>query len=204
MRGVPVNTPRESDLLRLLQGLRVKGRCDAGRVANARAMDAPLAAESLERLRAEGLVEEKGGLFAISEAGESRRSQLLEAERAQLDHDAMENLYAEFCAIDPAFKQLVADVQLGTIERGDAAAHVGPLHQRLQALLARAGALLPRLEPYTERFREALEALAQGDPRYLASPRVESYHGIWFEFHEELIQASGRTRADAAAAEPEG
>lgn len=28
---------------------------------------------------------------------------------------------------------------------------------------------------------------------------VESYHGIWFEFHEELIQASGRTRAQESS-----
>ena len=59
----------------------------------------------------------------------------------------------------------------------------------------RATALLPRLEVYAGRFDAALASLLGGDPRYLASPLVESYHGIWFEFHEELIQASGRTRA---------
>ena len=39
-----------------------------------------------------------------------------------------------------------------------------------------------------------------GDGRYVASPRVDSYHGIWFELHEDLIQLAGRTRADEAAA----
>ncbi len=29
---------------------------------------------------------------------------------------------------------------------------------------------------------------------------VDSYHTLWFELHEELIQALGRTRADEAAA----
>ena len=39
-----------------------------------------------------------------------------------------------------------------------------------------------------------------GDGRYVASPRVDSYHGIWFELHEDLIQLAGRTRADEVAA----
>ena len=39
-----------------------------------------------------------------------------------------------------------------------------------------------------------------GDGRYVASPRVDSYHGIWFELHEDLIGLAGRTRADEVAA----
>ena len=36
--------------------------------------------------------------------------------------------------------------------------------------------------------------------RYVASPRVDSYHGAWFELHEELIGLAGRTRAEEVAA----
>ncbi len=39
-----------------------------------------------------------------------------------------------------------------------------------------------------------------GDQRFVASPRVDSYHGIWFELHEDLIRLAGRTRADEVAA----
>ena len=191
----------EADRLRFLQGLRVKGRCDAARLAGAWALDDARALEILALLRGEGLVEEKGGFHALSEAGERLRAQLLEAERVQVDSHAMESLYGEFLAVDPVFKQLVADVQLGTRERADAASDLAPLHEQLASLLERVSALLPRLQPYAQRFRDALAALEGGDPRYLASPLVESYHGIWFEFHEELIQASGRTRAEAAAEE---
>ena len=34
----------------------------------------------------------------------------------------------------------------------------------------------------------------------VASPRVDSYHGVWFELHEDLILLAGRTRADEVAA----
>jgi len=36
--------------------------------------------------------------------------------------------------------------------------------------------------------------------RFIASPRVDSYHSAWFELHEELILLTGRTRADEVAA----
>ena len=39
-----------------------------------------------------------------------------------------------------------------------------------------------------------------GDQRYVASPRVDSYHGVWFELHEDLIALAGRRRADEVAA----
>jgi len=193
------NSP-ETETLRLLQGLRLKGRSDASRIAGAWGSNEASAAEQLARLVAQGLVEEKRGTFALNEAGESLRTRLIDAERSALDDPAIQELYADFCAVDTPFKTLVADVQLGKLERDDAALHLTPIHQQLQPLLDRASALVPRLSFYTPRFEEALRALQQGDPRYLASPLVESYHGLWFEFHEELIQASGRSRAQEASA----
>ena len=50
------------------------------------------------------------------------------------------------------------------------------------------------------RARRAIEEARGGDQRYVASPRVDSYHGIWFELHEDLIQLAGRNRADEVAA----
>ena len=41
---------------------------------------------------------------------------------------------------------------------------------------------------------------AAGDGKYVASPRVDSYHSIWFELHEDLILLAGRNRADEVAA----
>jgi len=59
---------------------------------------------------------------------------------------------------------------------------------------------LPRLADYGVRLRRALEGATRGDGRYVASPRVDSYHGIWFELHEDLIQLAGRTREEESAA----
>jgi pyruvate,orthophosphate dikinase len=53
----------------------------------------------------------------------------------------------------------------------------------------------PRLATYGTRLDLALASARGGDGRYVASPRVDSYHGIWFELHEDLIGLAGRTRA---------
>ena len=57
-----------------------------------------------------------------------------------------------------------------------------------------------RLVGYGERLERAVERALAGDTKYVASPRVDSYHGIWFELHEDLIRLAGRTREDEAAA----
>jgi hypothetical protein len=57
-----------------------------------------------------------------------------------------------------------------------------------------------RFKTYRARLGRAAHLATGGDPRYIASPRVDSYHGAWFELHEDLIVLSGRTRAEEVAA----
>jgi pyruvate,orthophosphate dikinase len=66
----------------------------------------------------------------------------------------------------------------------------------LSSLSRRPAALIP----YPTRLWRALEAVRAGDQRFVASPRVDSYHGVWFELHEQLIRLAGRSRAEEAAA----
>ena len=79
--------------------------------------------------------------------------------------------------------------------------------ERLAAIHDDARAWLGPIEPTITRFRDyesrlsrAFQAAKGGDGRYVASPRVDSYHGIWFELHEDLIQLAGRTREEESAA----
>ena len=57
-----------------------------------------------------------------------------------------------------------------------------------------------RFATYRVRLAAALEAARGGDGRFVASPRVDSFHGVWFELHEDLIVLAGRTRAEETAA----
>jgi pyruvate,orthophosphate dikinase len=74
------------------------------------------------------------------------------------------------------------------------------LHHDASAWLRPLVAALPRLGAYLERLERAAAAAGGGDGRFVASPRVDSYHGVWFELHEDLILLAGRSRADEVAA----
>ena len=43
-------------------------------------------------------------------------------------------------------------------------------------------------------------ALGGWNDEFIASPRIDSYHNVWFELHEDLILLAGRTREEEAAA----
>ena len=79
-------------------------------------------------------------------------------------------------------------------------ADLAALHADATAWLRPIALALPRLVAYLRRLELANAAAQAGDAKYVASPRVDSYHGAWFELHEDLILLAGRNRADEVAA----
>jgi hypothetical protein len=78
---------------------------------------------------------------------------------------------------------------------------------RLETLDDRAGPLLRRLAradarfgEYRGRLRAARQRIVDGERDWLTSPRVDSYHTVWMELHEELLTALGLERTSR----PEG
>ena len=171
------------------------------------------AASLLDRLTADGLVEISAGSFRLSSDGKAVAGELVAEDRDGMGVDEAGAALDAFLALDARVKQTVTDWQMRVVDgaqqlndhgdpdydravldrlaglHADAAAWLQPLQGRL-ARLARYGA---RLE------RAAARAL-DGDQAYVASPRVDSYHGVWFELHEDLIHLAGRTRAEEVAA----
>jgi hypothetical protein len=58
---------------------------------------------------------------------------------------------------------------------------------------------IPRYSVYLARLERALGLAQGGDQRYVASPRVDSYHSVWFELHEDLIRLAGKKRSEATS-----
>lgn len=56
------------------------------------------------------------------------------------------------------------------------------------------------LEHFRSRLTRAFERVREGDHAWLTSPRLDSYHSVWFELHEHLIRLAGRSRAEEAVA----
>ena len=74
------------------------------------------------------------------------------------------------------------------------------LHRDVGEWLEPLSASVRQFRVYRDRLGRALDLATSGDERYVASPRVDSYHGTWFELHQHLIRLAGRRRADEAAA----
>jgi hypothetical protein len=87
---------------------------------------------------------------------------------------------------DPTYDWAIVDRLLAVDDR------VGPILRRAAGGLARFGAYRPRL-------RAARDHVAEGEPDWLTSPRIDSYHTVWMQLHEDLLLALGLDRASEHA-----
>jgi len=83
---------------------------------------------------------------------------------------------------DPTYDWSVVD-RLVTIDD-----RVGPILRTATQHVMRFGGYRPRL-------RHARQRVNDGDYEWLTSPRIDSYHTVWMQLHEDLLLALGRDRA---------
>jgi pyruvate,orthophosphate dikinase len=167
----------------------------------------------VDQLVIDGLVASAAGAFRLTEPGATRAAALRAAEQDALGIERVVAALDAFVGLDQRMKDAVTAWQLRDDVNGQVmndhsdAPYDRSVLDRLTALHADAVAWLAplesgcaRLADYRVRLGRAIEEALAGDQRYVASPRVDSYHGIWFELHEDLIQLAGRNRADEVAA----
>ena len=120
-------------------------------------------------------------------------------EQVSVDTAALTMLYGPFLVLNLGFKQSVSGWQLSEQAAADletVTTELHQLHQDFRPIVDASVALVGRLTPYVHRFEHALEAFMGGDVSMLASPLKDSYHTVWFEYHEEMIHLVGRTRLE--------
>jgi hypothetical protein len=172
----------------VLQAVRLKGRVSRDDLAATLGEDLP---DVVDRLVGSGLLLD-GPALRLSPEGRERLTGLLASERSSVDAAAIATAYDEFRSVNAEFKALVTDWQLNK----DAAvlARLDDVHRRVTPIVAAAAAQLPRLNRYSAKLQAALDRVRAGETMWLARPLIDSYHTVWFELHEELILAAGRTR----------
>jgi pyruvate,orthophosphate dikinase len=201
----------ESDAL--IRSLSIKGFALPAAVAEAFATSEDDMTASLHRLVADGLVGMVGAMFQLTDDGRAVAQELMAADRETWGREDADAALDDFVALDQRVKEIVTAWQMReadgepilndhtdldydaqvladfTALHGDADAWLAPLHNGLS-----------RLDLYRARLERAAGLVASGDYQYIASPRLDSYHNIWFELHEDLILLAGRTREDEVAA----
>jgi hypothetical protein len=195
--------------LTILQAARLKGRLspDAA-TAFARAPESDVVAE-LSQLRDNGYVTGEPNV-RITPAGRERLVAMVVEERSTVDQDALAACYHDFDDYNTDLKSIITDWQLVDAttpnDHTDAAydqrviARLTELHERFLPLVTRVSEIAPRLAPYRNRFGDAILKVNEGDSAFVARPIADSYHTVWFEFHEELIGLLGLSREEEAAA----
>ncbi len=193
----------------IVRCLSIRGSTLPTAIAAALGCDSVAVETNLERLIAEGLAAPAKPLgFGLTEAGRAKADTLRARDRAALGLEAAQQALVEFQDLDTRIKRAVTDWQVRSIggeaipnDHGDPAWDESVLDRLSEVValaepwLARLHARLPRLARYVERLDTALTAVRGGDRRFVASPIVDSLHGVWFELHEELIRLADSSRA---------
>ncbi|MEE9298726.1 MAG: pyruvate, phosphate dikinase [Acidimicrobiia bacterium] len=163
----------------------------------------------LDTMTADGLVGDAGGMLQLTDDGKALGNEMIAADRELWGVDDASAALDAFLPLDHRVKEVVTAWQMTDVDGGpvlndhsdedyDAAvlADFTSVHQDAAAWLEPLRSGLPRLVDYSSRLHRAATLVADGDHMFIASPRVDSYHTIWFELHEDLILLAGRTRAD--------
>ena len=172
--------------------------------------DVELMAKSLIE---EGLLESSRIGRKLTEKGKAAAAKILEDVREKADLAALETFYLAFIPINQDYKKSVSSWQIKTVgelvepnDHEDAEYDQQVLtemfkdHDSLKHLVATHLASCPLLGDYARRLEKAYADVSAGDHQFVAGALIDSYHTVWFEFHEALIRLSGRDRATEAAA----
>jgi hypothetical protein len=170
-------------------------------------------------LHAEGLVERREGAlpgWAPTPLGRKHDdAEVAEELAAAGGRDAMAGAYRRFLALNPELLEACTAWQLrpagGPLGDADPAppaandhtnaaydaevtARLAEVHRRVQPVLEELSATLGRFAPYRARLAHALARVQAGDGEWFTRPVLDSYHSVWFELHQDLLQTLGLER----------
>jgi hypothetical protein len=160
------------------------------------------------RLVAAGFALARGDVLVLTPAGRTEADARF-CLAGGPDFEALQAAYERFVPLNRRLLQLCTDWQVrpgGTPNDHHDQVYDWAVIDRLEAVDEQAGPLVRRLgrriarfAPYRDRMREARRRLVDGESDWLLSPRIDSYHTVWMQLHEDLLLGLGRSRADESS-----
>lgn len=190
---------------------RIRGRAPIDSVRAAVGRDDVL--QLLQQLAALGHVEYHTGRasgWGVTADGRETHAALLTAERAAAAaDDDVRRAYDSFVAVNDELVATCSAHQMrddGTLnDHSDAtydAAVVDRLagvHHRAVPICAALSSAMERFGNYGERLGRALDGVRAGEHEWFTNLVLDSYHTVWFELHEDLLQTLGLDRSAETA-----
>ena len=199
-----------TDLYLVLHGVAIKKHGTAEAVAAVTGLQpetvAGLLAEALEKGR---VVETKGAYMLTPAARMALDGEYSRVYGEERGDTSFTSAYEVFEAVNRNLKQLMTDWQ--TVEiAGETVANdhadadydakiidrLGDLHERAEGMLVTLATALPRLTIYKDKLLAALEKAEDGETDWVSAVKIDSYHTVWFELHEDLLRVLGRVREE--------
>jgi hypothetical protein len=196
----------------LIRALAIKGSAPLESLAPAVLKSPKDTQPMLDRLVKQGVVERAQGAFRLTRDGKTKGRALLKADRGRWGAASAMAALEAFYPFDQRVKETVTAWQLREIggeqvlnDHSDpiydrrVLGRLTELHGDISDWLSSLKGAPATIDQYRTRLARALQA-ARADQHFIASPAVDSYHGVWFELHEALILLAGRSRAEESAA----
>jgi hypothetical protein len=207
-----VTRPSDTRLL-VLHGLRLKGFAGPDDVAIITNVAVNEVQRHLDEFQVDELVLYRDGRltgWALTAAGRAEHQRLLADElEAHGCRTVIEGAYGEFLDLNPELLtvctawQMKDESTLNTHDDEDydrgVVDQLSHLHVRVEPVLSGLQDELGRYQGYQPRFRNALERVQRGDQDWFAKPMIDSYHTVWFQLHEDLLNTLGIERSKEAA-----
>ena len=197
----------------IIHVLSIKGFAKEESLAVAAGLEVSDTVLIVQSLIEEGLLESSRIGMKLTEKGRRAAAKVLEDVRETTDLAALEAFYQAFTPINQDYKKSVSSWQIKTVgesaelnDHEDAEYDQRVLtemfkdHDSLKHLVATHLASCPLLRDYARRLEIAFAQVSAGHEQFVTGALIDSYHTVWFEFHEALIRLSGRDRATEAAA----
>jgi len=199
-----------TDRFLALHGLAIKKFGNAAAVASVLGAAEEAIAAALAEAVASGEAMAARGAFMATPKGQAALKDVYAEQFAALRASAdLAAAYDRFETVNTDVKQLMTEWQVMVVagesvpnDHSDTAYdariidRLGRLHERAEPVLAKFAAALPRLGRYAARLQAALERAEDGAIDYVSGARIESYHTVWFELHEDLLRLLDRTRSE--------
>jgi hypothetical protein len=146
--------------------------------------------------------------LVISAEGRAAHCEWARCEAGSEVEDKVQRAFERFLVLNVELLQLCSDWQVtrgGTANDHRDAEYDWSVITRLVALDERAGAVarhaggaVNRLASYRQRLRAARVRVEDGEHEWFTSPRVDSYHTVWMQWHEDLLLTLGLERESHA------
>lgn len=199
-----------TDLHRVMHGVAIRKHGDAKAIAALAGVPVARVESVLAGAVAGGRVAEVDGKYMLTPCGQmmlaGEYSRFNESLRANHDFVAA---YQRFEVINKDLKQLITDWQTMDVGGKRVAndhsskdyderviGRLGDLHERFEPILKKLCAGEPRLKVYSDKLGVALEKAEDGEAAWVSDAKLDSYHTVWFELHEDLLRLLGHVREE--------